>query len=176
VGVDDGAKRHKTGGLLTILNFLLCSGVLATFVYLGFRIRRGFKTRRDFFGDAVRFCDHLTTEINFSKNTVEQVIRRYIGTYNLAFAELLLKYSHLLASNSDITRDALKEFIAHDDVADFFLQLGKHSSAEELEKIKAARSRFQSHLTGASEKLAKEATIYFKICIIIGVGVVILLI
>jgi len=149
--------------------------VFATFVYIGFRIRRGYKYRRDFFGDLVKFCDHLITEINFSKNTVEQVIRRYIDTYNPGFAELLLKYSHLLAGNSDITRERLKEFIADDDVADFFLELGKHSSAEELEKIKSARARFDGYLAKANNKLSKEAGVYFKICIILGVGAVILL-
>jgi hypothetical protein len=144
-------------------------------VYIGFRIRRGYKYRRDFYQDLVKFCDHLTTEINFSKNTVEQVIRRYIDTYNPGFAELLLKYSHLLAGNSDITRERLKEFIEKDDIVDFFLGLGAHSAAEELEKIKSARAHFEGHLTKARDKLSKEAAVYFKICIILGVGAVILL-
>jgi len=145
-------------------------------VFIGFCIRKGYKRRRDFFHDCVRFCDHLATEINFSKNTVEQVIRRYIDTYNPGFAEVLLKYSHLLATNSDITRERLKEFIERDDVVDFFLELGAHSSMEELEKIKSARLRFDGHLAKASNKLSKEASVYFKICIILGVGAVILLV
>jgi len=149
--------------------------VFTSFVYAGFRIRRGYKQRRDFFQDLVRFCDHLSTEINFSKNTVEQVIRRYIDTYSPEFAEVLLKYSHLVASKADITQDSLRQFIGREDVADFFFELGKHSSFEELEKTKSARLRFESHLTKARDKLSKEASIYFKICIILGVSAVILL-
>jgi len=150
--------------------------VFTGFVYAAFRIRRGYKQRLDFFQDLVRFCDHLTTEIAFSKNCVEQVIRRYIDTYNPGFAEVLLKYSHLVAGKSDITQESLRQFIDRDDVADFFFELGKHSSSEELEKIKSARLRFESHLTKARDKLSKEASVYFKICIILGVGVVILLV
>jgi len=146
------------------------------FCFIAFRIRRNYKQRRDFFADFVKFCDHLTTEINFSKNTIEQVIRRYIDTYNTKFAEVLLKYSHLLAGNADITRAALREFISREDVVDFFYELGKHSAAEECEKIKAARLRFESEYKVARDKVSREASIYFKICIILGVGVVILLI
>jgi len=106
---------------------------------------------------------------------VEQVITRYIDTYRPQFAEVLLKYSHLLAANADITREVLKGFIQHDQVADFFCELGKHSCAEECEKIKSARSRFDGHLAAARERVSKEASIYYKICIIVGVGVVIIL-
>jgi len=107
---------------------------------------------------------------------VEQVIHRYIDTYNPQFAELLLKYSHLLAQNADITREALHEFMPRDDVVDFFFELGKHSAHEECAKIKSARLRFEAQYMTAREKLKLEASIYFKICIIVGVGVVILLI
>lgn len=161
---------------MPILNFWLCSVVFLCFVFIGFRIWRGYKQRRDFFGDLVRFCDHLTTEINFSKNTIEQVISRYIDTYNLQFAQLLLKYSHLLAKNADITRETLREFITREDVVDFFFELGKHGIFEECEKIKAARLRFEALYQNAKDKLSREASIYFKISIILGVGAVILLI
>jgi len=78
--------------------------------------------------------------------------------------------------NADITREGLKTFIERDDVADFFYELGKHSAEEECEKIKSARLRFEAHLSAARERLSKDASIYFKICIIVGVGVVIILI
>lgn len=157
------------------LTLILCTTIFGSFVFIGFHIWRGYKIRRDFFADLVKFCDHLTTEINFSKNTVEQVIRRYIDTYNMQFAEVLLKYSHLLARNADITRESLKEFIVRDDVADFFFELGKHSAHEECEKIKSARLRFENLYQNAKDKLSHEASIYFKISIILGVGVVILI-
>jgi len=160
---------------MVTLSFWLCSTIFTAFCLLGFTIWRKYKRRRDFFADLVKFCDHLTTEINFSKNTIEQVIRRYIDTYNPMFAEVLLKYSHLLAKNSDITRENLREFIEREDVADFFHELGKHSSFEELEKIKSARLRFEAEYQKAHSKFSKEASIYFKICIILGIGVVILL-
>lgn len=154
----------------------MCLIIFGAFVFIGFHIWRTYKQRRDFFADLVRFCDHLTTEINFSKNTIEQVINRYIDTYNPQFAEVLLKYSHLLAENADITRQKLGEFIERDDVVDFFFELGKHSVHEECEKIKSARLRFDSLYLNAREKLSREASIYFKISIILGIGVVILLI
>lgn len=93
----------------------------------------------------------------------------------MQFAEVLLKYSHLLARNADITRESLKEFIVRDDVADFFFELGKHSAHEECEKIKSARLRFENLYQNAKDKLSHEASIYFKISIILGVGVVILI-
>jgi len=116
------------------------------------------------------------TEINFSKNTVGQVIERYIDTYGPRFAEVLLKYSHLLAVNADVTRESLKTFIEQTDVADFFYQLGKHSADEECEKIRSAKLRFEAHLQNARDRMNKDASIYFKICIIIGIGVVIILV
>jgi len=160
---------------MPISSFWLCSIIFISFCYIGFKIWGEYRNRRDFFCDLVRFCDHLTTEINFSKNTIEQVVNRYIDTYNCGFTEVLLKYSHLLSKNADITREALREFITRDDVVDFFFELGKHSACEECEKIKSARLRFESLYLNAKDKLAREASIYFKICIIVGVGVVILI-
>lgn len=157
-------------------NFWLCSAVFASFVFIGYRVWRGYKQRRDFYESLVRFCDHLITEINFSKNTVEQVIRRYIDSYSVPFAEVLLKYTHLVAWNADITRERLRGFIDKEDVVDFFFELGKHNAIQECEKIRSARSRFDGHFQTARSRLTREASIYFRICIIVGVGAVILLI
>lgn len=144
-------------------------------------MHRGFKLRKQFFESLVRFCNNLITEIEFSKRTVTQIIDAYIDGYSPQFADMLLSYKALVEARADVTYqnmvlwDKLKHAEAQA-VADFFLGLGKHSSGGELGKIRNAKLRFEAFSAEAADKLKRDASIYFKICILLGVGVVILLI
>ena len=159
---------------------VLCLAIFLCFLVIGYQIHRAFRHRKQFFESLVRFCDHLTTEIGFSKRTIAQIIDAYLDNYSSQFAEVLVNYKALLDRNQDLTRGALAlwgglKSAEAQVVADFLLELGKHSAAEELEKIRKFRERFETLRQDATEKLKRDASIYFKICILLGIGVVVLL-
>ena len=162
------------------MKLILCFGIFSAFVFIGRWIYHAFRARKQYFESLVRFCDNLVTEIGFSKKTVAQIIQTYIDGYSLQFAQDLLSYAGLLRRHEDLTHEnlvlwtGLKTAERHI-VTNFFLELGKHSVTEELEKIKKARGRFEAFRAESAEKLKRDASIYLKICILLGIGVVILI-
>ena len=164
------------------MNVILIGGIFCCFVFVGVVIYRTYHARKVYFECLVRFCDALVVEIGFSKRTIAQVIDGFVADMgcNSPFRDDILGYKNLLEYNQDITRerivlwDKLKPNEARG-VVDFLLELGRHSVTEELEKIGKARARFEFNRAEATDKLKKEASIYLKISIIIGIGVVILL-
>ena len=162
------------------MKMILCFGIFSAFAFLGWWIHRSFRNRKQFFESLVRFCDHLLMEIGFSRRTIVQIIDTYLDNYSPQFAGVLLQYKTLLDNREDLSRDKLTAWnglknAEAQNLTDFLLELGKHSVTEELEKIKTAKSRFEIFRAESTDKLKRDASIYFKICILLGIGVVILI-
>ena len=155
--------------------------VFACFCAAGYFIWRGYRQRKVFFDNLLSFCNHLLIEISFSKNTVLHVMESYGNSYAAQFRQLLLSYKNLIDEKQDITRERIngimwKKLKPHERVpiTDFFFELGRHGSSEEGEKIENKKVIFDSFHQTAAERLKKEASIYLKLFILLGVGVVIL--
>ncbi|MCL2851219.1 MAG: hypothetical protein FWE01_02555 [Firmicutes bacterium] len=142
-----------------------------------------YKSRKVFFENLISFCDHLSIEISFSKNITLQVIERYYKTYSRHFQSLLQGYSNLLTDKQDITYQNITTLMwnklkAHEIsiITEFFYELGRHGAIEEGEKLENKKIQFDGFLKNAQTAQKKEASIYLKICIILGIAAVILLI
>jgi len=164
------------------MRFFVLASILALFTLIGFLIRAYYRSRKRFFDDLISFCNHLSVEINFSKNTVAQIIERYSDSYSKPFHKLISNYAHLQATNADITHEALASFMwsrlkKHEAsvIIDFLFELGRHGVSEETQKLENGLVRFNSFLTEATDDLTRKASIYMKLSIIFGIGVVILI-
>jgi stage III sporulation protein AB len=156
--------------------------IFLAFVALGFSMRHKYLMRRNFYGSLLAFCNHLELEIGFSKKTVSEIITSYASSYNKHLATTLLAFQSLLDAKHDITRQNLSHAIwtglrgeEVDRVLDFLTELGRLGSHEEREKIRASRQIFSNFHACAQDALRRDASIYFKICILVGIAVVILL-
>jgi hypothetical protein len=165
-----------------MMKILLYLGTFGCFAAIAYFIYRGYRARKVFFENLVSYCNHLAVEISFSKRTAAEVIDAYADGYGRAFAGVVCEYRALIESRADVTREALSGIMwtrlkpsESAAVVDFFYELGKHSAAEELQKIENARKRFESFYENAREGLRRDASIYFKICILVGIGAVILM-
>ena len=162
------------------MKLALCAGIFGAFVFIGWWIYLGYRQRKQYFESLVRFCDNLITEIGFSKRTIAQIIGVYIDNYSPQFCTDLLGYKRLLERRENLARgklvlwNGLRSAEKHA-IGDFFLELGRHSAAEEIEKIRRFRERFDTSRTEAAEKLKRDASIHLKISILLGIGTVILL-
>ena len=165
------------------MQIILLALIFLSFTALGGYIFLGYKNRRVFFENALSFCDHLAIEISFSKNIVLQVIDRYKQSYGRAFKEVLEGYSTLLYNKQDVTRDSIDNIMWNrlkpfekEIVLEFFYELGRHGASEENEKLANKKVQFERIHEDAIKSQKREASIYLKICIILGIAAVILLI
>ena len=164
------------------MKLILLLSVFAAFAAVGYRIYLGYRKRKQFFESLLAFCQNLTVEINFSKNTVRLIIDTYIDGYCPHFATVLRGYSQLIDAKTDITRPQIDALMWNGlktpektAIADFFHELGRHSVDEECQKIETKRTQFAAFYENASNALKREASIYLKICILLGIAAVILL-
>ena len=165
------------------MKIFLLGGIFLLFVAIGVYIYSAFKARKRFFADLLQFCSHLSIEISFSKNTIARVIERYSQSYSRPFRAVLEGYTKFLNEKQDITRETLIPLMWNrltlDEAAqtvEFFYQLGRHGSFEEGKKLESTRVEFENMLEKATHDLTTRASIYLKLCIILGIGAVIVLI
>jgi len=164
------------------MTLFFCVLVFATFCAIGYAIWRGYKQRKVYFENLLSFCDHLLVEISFSKNTVLHIIENYVTSYGAPFRDTLLKYKNLIIEKQDITRERIDTLLwkrlkshEHTVIADFFYELGRHGSFEERQKIESKKVTFDNFFKAALESLKRDASIYLKVFIILGIASVILL-
>jgi hypothetical protein len=97
---------------------------------------------------------------------------------------VLTKYLILLNQKCDITRETVGaifdvRLLKQNEIAvliDFFCELGKHGPAQEKQKIESRRVTFDNFFTLAADRLKRDASIYLKLFIFIGIAAVILMI
>jgi len=163
------------------MRVLLLGLIFLAFVAIGVVVYNYYKSRKIFFENLLSFCNHLKIEIEFSKNTLAQIIDRYLTSYSSHFAQVLAHYKSLLDTKQDITTQNIvmwkrlkpEEATA---VTEFLVELGRHGVGEESHKLRANIVIFESHHKTAVEFMKTRASLYLKLCIILGLGVVIILI
>lgn len=158
-------------------------GVFACFAFIGYIIWRGYYQRKVYFNDLITFCNHLMIEISFSKNTVQHIIQTYGQSFSLQFRNTLIAYQNLINNKCDITRESIQNIVwkglkpgTKGPIADFFFELGRHGATEEMEKVQNKKVIFDKLFETASTSLKRDASIYLKVFILLGVAAVVLLI
>lgn len=166
---------------------IIIFAILGFFSFLGIYIYLLYKKKKRFFQDIISFLNEFKIELGFSKSEISNIINRSCKNYGRYFKQSLAAYDSLLTTKQDITRESLYNiFTSHPHIklktdeieliTDFFYNLGKHGSAQELEKTENSRAQIEIMHKLSDENLKSEGKIYLKLCIIAGLVVVIILI
>ncbi|MCL2846901.1 MAG: stage III sporulation protein AB [Firmicutes bacterium] len=164
------------------MQFFLLGGIFMGFTLCGVYLWRAYLTRRRFFSDTITFMGYLGIEIAFSKNQIGLVIERYGAGFCEPFRNMITAYKQIMDSRADITRDGINEILwkrlRPDErvvVADLLYNLGRHACAQEEKKLRTKNVEIARLHERAIGEMRSRASIYLKLCIILGIGVVILL-
>lgn len=157
--------------------------VFLSFYLFGIFFTLKYRQRKVLFENLCTFCEFLKIEIGFSKNTISNIIETYSGAYGKIFNQILLNYKSLLDNKCDITPQSIETIVTNKIIkpderallVDFLSALGRHGSLEEGVKIESKHKIFQNFLSLADAQLKKEASIYKKLFILMGVAAAILL-
>jgi len=166
------------------MKVLILGMVFAGFVGAGFYVRNYYKVRKVFFENLLNFCDHLLIEISFQKSTIQKIIQTYGDSYGRHFRNLIVGYQNLIETKQDITREKIIALLGKNrlkpaeitNIADFLYELGRHGSNEENSKIQSKRVNFDNFFEHSANALKRDASIYLKVFILMGIAAVILLV
>jgi len=166
------------------MKIIIIATVFLCFFGIGMYIFNRYRVRKIFFQNVTAFCEHLLIEISFQKNTIRNIISIYGNSYAKHFYNLLHLYNDIIEKKQDITRDRIAgildpKILKNHEIAiltDFFCDLGRHGAIQEKQKIETKRDAFREILKTCTELLKRDASIYLKLFIFMGVGAVLLII
>ena len=161
--------------LLKVICILCLFGLI---VYVGYGILSYYKKRKQFYQDLIDFINYLNTEIAFLKTDLISIIDKNCNKYHNELNELLLLYlTNIKAGKQNF--DANIKVLSKEEnleLNNFFNSLGKTNIEEQKVCIAHYKSRFCEQKQKSEEDVNKNGIVAFKLCIVVGIGVCIVLI
>lgn len=148
---------------------------------MGLLISKYFHTRQKFFRELCQFCENLNLKISYSKTKLEEIIKKEMQNASEEFALFLEQYLRFLMG--EIAKEDFfcvkTRFLSseeRDGVFNFFASLGEMAKEEEMEKISFHKKTFEK-ISGECDKSTKKfSSLYFKLCIVFGLFLVVIFI
>ncbi len=153
--------RIVAGGLIA----LVCA-------YVGVLVKRRYRAREKFYGEALEYFNFFERELTFKKTPMPDINSAFSKSHAGEFAQLLCEpalldkksaYAYLKQAEKDDVKDALKG-------------LGVSVYNEQLSYVK----RWQAEMQESADKCGKEnkkyGGMYFKLCVLLGIALLILIV
>ena len=147
-------------------------------VYVGYGILSYYKKRRQFYEDLINFVNYLNTEIAFLKTDLISLVENNCDKYHREMNCALQNYLKILKYGKGVVQNKIS--ILKDDenleLDNFFNSLGKTNLQEQQVCIAHYKERFSQQKLATEQEIDKKGSVYFKLCIVLGLGVCIVLI
>lgn len=161
---------------LIIVLVCLCSAI-------GFGFSNGYKQRKNFFDAYVLFLQSLKTDINFSADKLNEIVKRAIqATSCKDFSNLLANYSNSLTARTELSKDALFKDVKlltsqeKEQIFRFFSGLGKTDVFNQVEIISNELERGKSAFQKVKSDCEKYCPLFAKLGILTGLFLALIII
>ena len=147
-------------------------------IYVGYGILKYYRKRQQFYEDLIDFINCLNTEIAFLKTDLISLIGNNCHKYHNDMNDLLIRYLDNL-KNNDTNFDAKMQVLSREEnmeVNNFLNSLGKTNLEEQKTCIAHYKCRFSEKKQKSDQEKEKNGVTYFKLCIVVAIGVCIVLI
>lgn len=158
--------------------------VFVAICYIGFSLKQIYQKKYRFYKEFCEFNQMLLDEITNYKSQLIKVIDKYLSVNKNNLSKILTTYKENLQNNiivfenaNDIIPKSL--FLSKEErleIVDFFNNLGKSSYENEVQFLKRNLDNMKIKTTKAKEDTTKKGDLYFKLSIMLGFAVILLLI
>lgn len=145
--------------------------IICGFSLIGFMIWKNYSKKKVFYKNITDFCTHLAQEIRFNKNNIKKIISNCKQNYS---SDLILTMNAYL--NDCLVVSEILTKIESNEVEQFFKSLGKFDVDGELANISKHKEIFIRRLKESEQLEKTKGMAMFKIFIILGLLVGIILI
>lgn len=162
---------------------LLAGGLLAVGATLiGIVVRRYYKNRHEIYADLCAFITLLKSEISYLKTPLKTVIKEFAEGKKTHMATALCQYAEDLdrgkveanyAETLDLSPLNLKE---KQGVAKLLRSLGKLPMREQLGELQNFEVKFVEKEKKTAEESKRLGGMYFKLCLLLGIALMIVVI
>ena len=145
---------------------------------IGFEIKRKYVEQKDFLEFLISFLNYSHMSISVYKTNIDEIINNYLiqqKNKNAKYTNIFTKCT----KNYTINQQKIEKYIYDNELGlrltAFFEMFGKMNLEEECVNIKSILKIIEVYSKKTTEEIKTKGDLYFKISLIIGVVVVILL-
>lgn len=143
--------------LFLIILIILSSSLLGFVIYLNY------SSKRKTYGYLVNFCDTCLLEIKFNKNNFKKIIEKNLDSYNQEMKKILSSYLDKEKYNSKLFKK--NEVVS---IQNFINSLGKKDLDGEVQNLNKYRELFEQNFKKSKEDEQKKGVVSFKLFIVVG--------
>ncbi len=155
------------------MGMLLGIFILLSCTFAGYIKSANYKKREKFFEEFLSFNRQMMSEINYSKNSLPEVLSEKKGESE--FEKVLKEYSEKISEGEVEERKYLKkeenEFMNR-----YFSNLGRSDSQTQSELLKAEEENIKRYFESARQDSLKYSGMYVKMGLLIGLAGLIILV
>ncbi len=140
------------------------------FACVGYFIFDNYRRKKKFYSDMVDFCGYLSNEIRFNKNDIRKIFLSLQGRFNSELEGYLQAFLNYSTYNQKLLNS-----VENDEIIAFLKSLGKFDVDGEIKNINKYQELFTKKLNNASEQERTRGSAIFKIFIILGLLVSIII-
>ena len=154
--------------------FLICFGI-------GFFISNKYKKRLNFFKALVMICQKLNVEISFSRERLKNLVSSFDQKTKDALCGMMDNYLSFIDKETSLEQDSLFKninFLKEDEkniVFLFFKSLGRSDVDSQSKELSNFEKRFDELVSSSSEDNKKYGKMSFKLGIMAGLMLVVIL-
>lgn len=145
---------------------------------IGFEIKRKYVDQKNFLEFLINFLNYSHMSISVYKTNIDEIINNYLiqqKNKNAKYINIFTKYT----KNYTINQQKIEKYIYDNELGlrltAFFEMFGKMNLEEECINIKSILKTIEVYNMKTIEEIKTKGELYFKISLIVGVVIVILL-
>ncbi len=158
---------------------LISGGLFALIAcYIGVMIKRRYKERENFFRSAHDFALKLKGELSYLKTPLPDVAQRFLKSDAGSFSKLLAQVLDNKKAGDEREMD-MPGFLKQDEkelVREFLCADGKLSVNEQLALNERYLHELEAKLSLCESETKKKGGMYFKLCALIGIAIILILV
>lgn len=159
---------------------LVCGGVIAIcLAHVGLGIKKYYKARAKLYEDCLKFVELLCDEIAYAKPTLDKIIDEFLAGNRSEFTNILKKFRQGMsegksAQDTKITSKYLSQS-EKELITEFLQNLGRFDAQTQLNNLAGYKAKIAKLKTAAEEKSNTNGTMAFKLMMLLGIVVLIVL-
>ena len=160
---------------------LIAGGILALVSsYIGFMVKNGYKENTKLMKDLVCFCDEFKRELSYQKTSVIDFCNIFKEGKKSKICPLLEEFVSQLEREGRFSKDIDKWNLAHlknnqkQEVLTFLNGLGKTPTIEQISFVEKSGALFKERLCQAEENEKKKGNMFFKLFVLLGVAIMVI--
>ena len=155
-------------------------GVLSVFVVfisgvLGYNVSQKYNKRLKFYSALNGFCDYLVSNLSFFKSTIEESFNQFISVNKCKLQNELCSILDVIKNNDAGLNIPYLQTFENEEIERFFKKVGAYSGDVELKRMENFNGWVKKKLLLCEEEKTKKQPLVYKLSIVFGLVVAIIL-